>query len=123
LAARPTSFYEELLPTSPAEVPADLGDAVAALCSTAEQVRAAYVCRVRREDEARSCSKELMSTAVEPVVALGEHDRAHHHVTYELMMGLPESLRAGGLSWLTESGAAAWREYGVCVFERRSAPG
>jgi hypothetical protein len=73
---------------------------------------------VRREEEAAPSSTVLLSTAIEPVLPLGEDDRAPRSVNYEILTSLPEALRDGGLSWLAPLAIPTWREYGITVYQR-----
>jgi hypothetical protein len=112
-----------LLPTSQEEVSPALSAAVAVLCSSVAEVRAAYICRVRREQMDGSCFEERLEVALQPTTALGEHERVPDQVTSKLLAALPDPLQYNGLAWLSQIGVPAWRQYGVCVFNRADASG
>jgi hypothetical protein len=114
----PQPFTEELLPTRADEVTEDLHAAAAAVCTPAAWVRAAYGCRVRHEHD-QADPEERLAIAVEPVAPLTDDGRRLWEETTELLLALPDALQKAGLSVLAEAAVSAWKQYGVCVFERQ----
>jgi hypothetical protein len=107
-----------VLPTSAGDVASEVSEAIAAACASIASVRAAYVCRIRREDPAQSVVEELLKVAVETLPPRAEKANESRKVLTELLLALPDAVRDGGLSNLAEAAVPAWREFGICVFER-----
>jgi hypothetical protein len=91
--------------------------AIGKACASAVWVRAAYVCRVRREYSAAGTIQECLATFVIPDPPLEERlttgsQRAH------LLESLPDSMLDGGLRVLSDMSAPNVKPFAICVYER-----
>jgi hypothetical protein len=110
-------FTEELVATSKDELPSDLPAAIALACARAFWVRAAYVCRVRREWSADGRVQELLKTFVVPDPPLEERLTTGRQ-RVQLLESLPDSMLDGGISVLADMAVPNVKPFGICVYER-----
>jgi len=104
--------------TSKEELAQGLMAAIAQACATAVWVRAAYVCRVRREWSADGSVQEPLKTFVIPDPPLEEERLTTGRQRVQLLESLPDSMLDGGLSVLADMAVPNVTPFGICVYER-----
>jgi hypothetical protein len=112
--SRRRPFRDRRLPTTEHEV-ADLSAAVAQACAGASWVRAAFICRVRREfSDDRSMQTFLAAFVVTDFPA-----EKRLPTSRQLLASLPSSMQDAGINVLTDGAVPDVEPLGVQVYERR----
>jgi hypothetical protein len=106
-------FRDRRLPTTEHEV-ADLSAAVAQACAQAAWVRAAFICRVRREFSDDGSVQTFLAAFV--VTDFPAEERLPS--SQQLLASLPSSIQNAGINVLTESAVPHSEPLGVHVYER-----
>jgi hypothetical protein len=106
-------FRDRRLPTTEHDV-ADLSAAFAQACAQAAWVRAAFICRVRREFSDDDSVQTLLAAFV--VTDFPAHKRIPSN--RQLLAWLPSSLQDAGINVLTDSAVPQAEPLGVQVYER-----
>jgi hypothetical protein len=99
------------------DLAADLSAAIAQACAEASWVRAAYVCRVRREYRADGTARESLATFVVPDPPLEERLTTGRQRA-QLLGSLPDSMLDGGIHVLADLAVPSVAPLGIRVYER-----
>lgn len=112
-SARRRPFTDTRLPTTEHEA-ANLSAAVAQACAQVAWVRAAFICRVRREFHDDGSAQTFLAAFVVTDSRAGERLPSGR----ELLALLPRSIQAAGINVLTESAVPHSEPLGLQVYER-----